>query len=393
MVTMRRSFQLTSIALSALTLAAIGPACGGGTENQPPSPSPSDAGAPPPTTPDATPPPPNGSSNATRLEVRGKDILDPNGTPIVLRGWNWGAWGTWQPEDAAENAKQGANIVRIPLRWWGEYPAGEDSRRDEDPGHIDAAHLKVLDAVIDGIVSQHLWVDLFFDSNCGQGSVEHGTLAACGATADGKPKNFANDPDTRQKFVEVWTFLADRYAKKPFIGMYELLSEPNMGCTNKKNCEDWTSFAKFYGALVPLVRAKDPRTPILVGAGGSYAIDRIDTALLSDAKGIIYTGDILSGASANPDVLAPAIRFRDTANVPIFVQQVGTKKSEPNAAANARQTLGALNAASIGWTWWTYREPRSSTGENFAPFYKGPNDPAWSVDQAWLDLVTGYFRP
>src|SRR3954454_19522978 len=67
----------------------------------------------------------DGGAPPMRLSVSGQEILDPSGTPIVLRGWNWGQWGTMQPQDAADNRAQGANVVRIPLRWWGAW--GEDS--------------------------------------------------------------------------------------------------------------------------------------------------------------------------------------------------------------------------------------------------------------------------
>src|SRR5438270_8239198 len=56
--------------------------------------------------------PPTGQPG--RLSVSGRQILDPARHPIILRGYNWGEWGTVQPQDAAENLAQGANSVRIP---------------------------------------------------------------------------------------------------------------------------------------------------------------------------------------------------------------------------------------------------------------------------------------
>ncbi len=79
-----------------------------------------------------------------RLSVSGANVLDPQGRPIVLRGYNWGQWGTVQPQDAADNVAQGANSVRIPLRWWGDWRDGVDSRDVASPGHIDPAHLAIL---------------------------------------------------------------------------------------------------------------------------------------------------------------------------------------------------------------------------------------------------------
>src|SRR5690242_2991078 len=109
------------------------------------------------TTPGATPPAdamvdlkPNDAP--PRLSVRGAEILDPDGKPLLLRGWNWGQWGTTQPQDGAANVAQGANVARIPLRWWGQWgktsddPAAPeiDSRSDGSPGHIAPDHLEML---------------------------------------------------------------------------------------------------------------------------------------------------------------------------------------------------------------------------------------------------------
>jgi len=326
-----------------------------------------------------------------RLSVQGKDILGPDGKPIVLRGWNWGQWGTEQPQDAADNAAQGATIVRVPLRWWGDYPDGDDAYKDTDPGHIETGHLATLDKMIDDLAAAHVWVDLFFDSNCGQASVVHDTVVPCGTGTDGKPANFGNDPTMKAKLVEAWSFLANHYAGHAYIGMYEILAEPGFTCSGHAGCTDWTATPTFYASVLPTIRAQDPRTPVIVGPGGAYELKQIATALLAGEPNVIYTGDILSNGTVDSDVLAPALAFRDGANVPVFIQQVGIKKAAADAGAGAQQTLAALNAAGIGWTWWTYREPSAATNSGFAPYYKAKADTTWSVDQPWLDMIDGYF--
>lgn len=325
-----------------------------------------------------------------RLIVQGKAIVGPNGQPVVLRGWNWGQWGTEQPEDAAENKAQGATIVRVPLRWWGEYPEGQDARDPTQPGNVSKGHIETLDKQIERIAAQGLWVDLFVDSNCGQASTVHGTLEACGAGDDGKPANFANSPAMKKEFLELWAFLAKRYASQRRIGMYEILSEPNFGC-KEATCEDWTVIPTFYRSVLPAIRAFDKATPVMVGAGATYDMKHIDTALLDGVGSVIYTADILSHAAQDPEVLAPAIAFRDQEKVPIFIQQVGVKKSDDDAEANLDQTLTSLAEAGMGWTWWTYREPNAASGQGFAPFYKASQATTWQRDDAWLARITNYF--
>src|SRR4051812_5069902 len=84
----------------------------------------------------------------TRLSVRGSSILDERGQPVVLRGWNWGEWGSATEQDALDNAAQGATAVRLPLRWWGDYPAGMDAYDPSGPPYLDAARLCELDRTV-----------------------------------------------------------------------------------------------------------------------------------------------------------------------------------------------------------------------------------------------------
>ena len=339
-----------------------------------------------------------GGSVAQRLSVAGPEIHDPAGKNLVLRGWNWGEWGYEQPQDGADNAAQGANVVRIPLRWWGVYesqapgtPAEKkvDSRSDGDPGHIEPAHLKELDAMVLQAACAGLWVDLFVDSNCGQASAANGPASYCGAVANGDAKNFSNDPASANLFAEVWEFLVDHYKTQPFIGMYELLPEPQMGCT-KKPC-DWTAAPAFYTPLIDRVRKLDALTPLMVGADGGYDVAHIDTAYV-DRPGLIYTGDFLSFGSSHPEWVAQYVSaFRSAKQAPVFIQQVGVKHTDPDAMNRVTTILGALDDASIGWTWWTYRE-KVGTGQGFAPYWIDKTTGMWASDPQWLGLITAKLK-
>jgi|SRR5579863_1754619 len=321
------------------------------------------------------PPPP-----VARLAVNGTQIIDEHGKPIALRGFVWGWWGTVQPNDAADNARQGATVVRIPLRWWGPYPPGMDSRSDNAPGHIDPAHLAVLDGMIHQASAAHLWIDLFVDSDCGQASLQFDTAANCGVAASRQPDNFGNDPTMLREFEELWAFLAARYKATPYVGMYEPLPEPGEASLG-------LNAPAFYSALIPLIRAADPATPILIGPQPDYRMDKIANAWLS-TPGLIYTGDMLDGFDLSK--LAYATTFARARNVPVFVQQVGTRFSDANANAATAAELAALNASGIGWTWWTYREPNAGA---YAPWTEPQKaHGAWVENVPWMTLISGYFH-
>ena len=337
----------------------------------------------------ATDSPADVAAPVPRLAVEGDHLVDPDGKRVVLRGWNWGNWGTEQPQDAHDNAvTQHANVVRIPVRWWGDCPKSMNARDDTNvlEGHMNHDRLTELDATIADATREHLWVVLFVDSNCGQASSEHDTVEACGTGSDGKPANFMNDAASRDAFFALWKFLAGHYANTPYIAMYELLSEPNFGCKAGGGCPDWTLANKFYSDLLPVVRAADPRTPVLVGPNGGYEIKQLETAFMPGTTNVVYTGDLLQHAASDATSVDLATAFRTAHGVPMFIQQVGIPKSAPMASDLVKGVLGRLRDAGIGWTWWTYREPFSK-GDGFAPYYGTP----WQEDTPWLALISGYF--
>lgn len=342
---------------------------------------------------------PKAGAPVTRLSVSGAHINDPSGHAIQLRGWNWGQWGSEQDQDAADNAAQGANVVRIPLRWWGFYnnegPDADpktriDARLDGAPGDIEPEHLRLLDKMVHDAACQGLWVDLFLDSNCGQGSATGDTAAYCGTGSDGKPANFSNDPATTERFIKVWEFLVEHYRDQAFIGMYELLPEPQFGCPSSP-CSNWGAAPAFYLPVIERVRALDPLTPLLIGPDGGYEIKQLSTAYIPGGSGLVYTGDFLDGAAGHPEYVQYALDFQSKYHAPVFIQQLGSRKDDPDPYNRVTTILKAMNAAGLGWTWWTYRETRSKTGLGFAPYWENQGPP-WSEDPAWLKVITDQFR-
>src|SRR5215468_1277085 len=197
-----------------------------------------------------------------RLSLQGEHILALNGVEIKLRGWNWGQWNTVlagdlasqgypnanpsDPSDGLDAANQGANVVRILLRWWGKWGDNVDrfglpvdSRDESVAGHVSAQALALLDDEISEATRHGLWVVLAVDSNCGQESPDDDdpSKTYCNDTVHGVDHaNFVNDPAMKTEFMEIWAHLADTYKSHPRIAMYEILPEPQFGCTLPKNC-------------------------------------------------------------------------------------------------------------------------------------------------------------
>jgi len=313
---------------------------------------------------------PASAAPPARLSVSGANVVDPAGNPIVLRGYNWGQWGTVQPQDPGDNVAAGANSVRIPLRWWGEWKDGVDSRDPDAPGHISAEHLALLDRTIAQASDNHLWITLFVDSDHGQG-------------AGGRPDNFWTNPAMKQEFKEVWQFLVRRYKSTPYLGAFEILPEPKpIGVGDD-------GVRAFYDEMIGVIRGIDRRTPVVVGPNDNYSCSHLEGARTTVDPKVIYTCNyFIFDKPLNRIGLITG--FRAAHDVPVWINQVGVESGDTDAKLKARSVLQAFNDNGIGWAWWTYRIVGTNP-DTHGIYYRDPADPTgWILKRGWLDLVNGY---
>lgn len=331
------------------------------------------------------------------LAVHGADIVDPSGRPILLRGWNWGHWGKTQPNDAADNAAQGANAVRIPLRWWGNYLGKDVDSRDDgatDTAGINPRHLKQLDEMVHAASAAKLWIVLFVDSDCGQNALfdeQHKRFCdPKGEYPNGH--TFWSDDAARQKFIQVWRFVANRYKDTPYLGMFEPLPEPDpKGATPAQ-------IKAFYGQVMSAVRQVAPGIPFLIGGRG-YKAKAIMDVYDPGWTDVVYTGNLFIHANkqrgaddASLDELRDRaqrlLALRAEHKVPVFVQQVGVRSGEdPNLKA-VRVVLSHLVSNHIGFTYWEYRG--ANNPQEYSVLYQRGNE--WVPKREWIATITPFFK-
>ena len=321
--------------------------------------------------------------------------MDSQSNPLRLRGWNWGRWGLMQPNDAADNAAQGANIVRIPLRWWGYYSGTDIDSRDDSQiatAGIDAGHLATLDAMVARASAAHLWIILFIDSDCGQnGTQDADEVAYCdpnGTYPFGH--NFWTDAEARAKFIHVWQFIAARYKDTPYMAMFEPLPEPN-----PSNSSD-SDISAFYDEVTHAIRLVAPGIPFLVGPR-TYQMSRVKNAYNSQWTDVIYTANLFvhTGQTQEQNIADINNRLqylqdlRSTNNVPIFVQQAGVQSGEDPGLVYLNALLSALNTSGTGYTYWEYRDTFNPYA--YGVIYQNGND-GWITKTDFLNTITSYFR-
>jgi hypothetical protein len=348
--------------------------------------------------PDATqlvalaPPPPQApvaAGNPGHLSVRGPDIVDPSGRPILLRGWNWGHWGTAQPQDGADNAAQGANVVRIPLRWWGHYGRENiDSRLNTASVLLDPGHLKMLDDNIEAASRAHLWIVLFIDSDCGQNGTQNPEQVAYCDPGHQFPQghNFYTDPAERARFIALWRFIAARYKNTPYIGMFEPLPEPGNDTTPP------SAIVSLYAEIMKNIREVAPGIPFLAGPE-HYHAKLIESVYNPQWNDVVYTGNLF-GAGKREGGVEERIRgltqFRDRHHVPVFVQQVGVRSSEDTPSLDKlKAVLGLLVRERIGFTYWQYRSDDYPHSYGAVVREKGGQ---WVQRPATVQAVSSFFK-
>jgi hypothetical protein len=313
----------------------------------------------------------------------------------MLRGWNWGRWGLAQPGDAADNAAQGANCVRIPLRWWGYYSGSHIDSRDDSQtatAGIDAGHLAILDAMVQQASAARLWIILFVDSDCGQnGTQDASEIAYCDpGAAYASGHNFWTDADARTRFINVWKFVAARYKDTPYLGLFEPLPEPNPSSGTDAD------ITTFYDQVMTAIRGVAPGIPFLLGPR-SYRLPQVANAYNPAWSDVVYTGDLFlytgDTQANNITNLSTRLQYlldlRTAHNVPVFVQQAGVQSGDDPDQTYLNALLSLLDGKSVGYTYWEYRDNTNPSG--YGVIYQDGSG-GWVTKTAELAAISAGFK-
>jgi hypothetical protein len=330
-------------------------------------------------------------------------MLAPSGSAVTLRGINEGTWGEMQQHDAADIAAQGANVVRLLIRWWGLYGGSDvESRSDASPGHFLPDHVTRLLQEIQWCTDAGLWVVVAIDSNCGQNGLQNAQMAAYCDPNAAYPAghNFWTDLSQRQLFKDAWVYLAGQLKDRPNIAFYELLPEPLQG-HDASYADDVSTFYQELMAAIE-TQAGDTRTPFLVGPRDAYNINLCDEAYIADPRWtnrVVYTGNLFihptqtqaQNLATLDSRLGALATMKTTRNVPVFIQQYGVRSADDPNQFYLDAGLSRMNAAGIGYTGWQWRQNTPSPDE-YAIVLTDPNTGQDVVKTAVLAVYSKYWR-
>lgn len=326
-------------------------------------------------------------ASAQYLSCQGKDIVGPDGQPVLLRGIGLGGWlvpegymlhipGYGSPtsirnmildligeadteqfytlyranyvteEDIRTIAGWGFNSIRLPFHYEILSP------RDQ-PGVFLEKGFAIIDSVLAWCARNELY--LILDMHCAPGGQNPNNIS----DSDGEAKLWTI-PANQDRTVEIWRKIAERYAREPWIGGYDLLNEPVLpqGYSN-------LDLRNLYRRLALAIREID-ENHILFLEGNWYATDFSDLAPpILYGKNVVYSFHKYWSENSLSSI-QQFLGLRSNWKVPLWMGESG-ENSNPWFYSAIR----LFEENNIGWCWWTHKKIQTTTSPYSSPISPG----------------------
>ena len=310
------------------------------------------------------------------IQVKGKDLVKPDGSKFFITGTNLGNWLNPEgymfgfkrmnaprqinelicnlvgPDKAAEFwqafkdnyitkddidfiASTGANTIRLPFHYklfTDEDYMGKTSQQDG---------FARIDSVVSWCRADNLY--LILDMHDAPG----------GQTGDNIDDSYGypwlmESEKSQQLFCDIWRLIADRYKNEPIILGYELLNEPV--ATYFDNQDELNSkLEPLYKRAVATIREVDPNHVILIGAPQW-------NSNFEPLKDTDYDSQLMFtchryGGPATAEAIQAYIDFRDRSNRPMYMGEIGHNTDQWQA-----DFVQVMKNNNIGYTFWPYKK-------------------------------------
>ena len=365
------------------------------------------------------------------LTPSGRDLLNPAGVPVVLRGVNLGNWflfEKWMMEDqrgdnpsdhvstlalldrrfgvpraaalldifranwiADRDFKRmrsyGFNVVRLPFH----YAMLEDPAH---PGELRADAFRWIDHAVQMAASEGIYTILDMHGAPGGQSLDH----VCGE----KGRNEFWRPENRRRGAALWRAIAEHYRGNPAVVAYDLLNEPygRMDMTN-----DDALLITSMGELIAAVRSVDSAKLIYV-AGTFRGIEFYGPPAARGWRNVGYTEHFypgLYGDEASLQTQARLLNLKVPAraallrswNAPFLVGEFNPVLLSSGGAAMLRMHFGRYADERWAATMWSYKMIQCRGGSDTQPWTLVKNkDPIRPPDlnTATYGEIEAFFR-
>ena len=311
------------------------------------------------------------------FHTSGKNIIDQNGQPFLIKGTNLGNWLLPEgymfgftntnsarlineaiseligPAKAADFWKQflsvyvtkedihylhslGMNSLRVPFNYRLFTNENYMGANDENHG------FKLLDTLVQWCRAEHIY--LILDMHAAPG----------GQTGDniddgyGYPFLF-DDTASQQQAVQIWKRIAAHYSNEPVIMGYDLLNEPI--ATYFDSAHFNPLLEPVYKEIAAAIRQVDKNHILFLG--GAQWDSNFNPFNKPFDNNVVYTFHKYWTAPTKA-VIQPYIDFRDKYNVPIYIGETG---ENTNGWIDSFRVV--LEKENIGWHFWPYKHMNS----------------------------------
>jgi aryl-phospho-beta-D-glucosidase BglC (GH1 family) len=314
------------------------------------------------------------------ISVSGKEIIDADGKPLLMRGTNLGNWlipegymfkfknvssprlinqafaellgpdeaklfwqkylDTYITEGDIHYLKSlGVNSIRIPFSY--RLFTNEDYLGQNNPNK----GFELLDRVIGWCQKEGVYVLLDMHSAPGGQTGDN--------IDDGYGYPFLFKSEASQKLtIEIWRRIADHYKEETTVLGYDLLNEP---IATYFNAADFNpSLEPLYKEITKAVRTVDKNHLVVLG-GAQWDSNFKAFGPPFDSKAVYTFHKYWTDASKQ--VIQEYIDFRDKYNVPIYCGETGENTDEWVGAFKK-----VLEENHIGWHYWPYKKMDNTKG-------------------------------
>jgi endoglucanase len=314
------------------------------------------------------------------ISVKGKEVIDPNGSPFLMRGTSLGNWLIPEgymfkfksvnsprlineaiseligPDEAREFWEKylhtyitegdihylktlGVNSIRIPFSY--RLFTNEDYLGANNPNR----GFELLDGVINWCKKEGIYVIL--DMHAAPGGQTGDNID------DGYGYPFLFKSEASQKLcIDIWRRIADHYKNETIVMGYDLLNEPIATYFNKDEFNP--SLEPLYKKITAAVRSVDKNHLVVLG-GAQWDSNFKAFGVPFDSKAVYTFHKYWTDPTRQ--VIQEYIDFRDKYNVPIYCGETGENKNEWVAAFK-----NVLEQNDIGWHYWPYKKMDNASG-------------------------------
>lgn len=313
------------------------------------------------------------SLSAQFVHTKGKELLDGNGRPLLLRGTNLGNWMEpegymWHLDKGPESARE-INDYMVELigptrtekfwkQWRDTYISEQDIRQIKAAGFNsirvpmnwrlftsdNAEGFFLTDRLIKWASAQGLYVVLDMHAAPGGNS---------GTNIDdsyGYPWLF-EDEGAQAQLIEIWTRIAKRYKNEKWVLGYDLLNEPI------PNVPAWEvlnpRLEPLYKRVTAAIRTVDKKHTIILG-GAQWDQNLAIFGMPFDSN-ILYQVHTYKSQPTDDGIKRFLVQ-RDRLNAPIWMGETG--ENTDAWVAQMRETLERNN---VGWCYWPYKKMDATT--------------------------------